>query len=189
MLAATLAGLLFANAGHERVDALAEALVELFGDFDFSLRAQGQIVALAAMPDAERLGNAEVEINESIWSFGTAVALGYEHTASPSLGTLDGGFVRLAIQWRFLALVHPTLFRWIDPQLETGLLLGGLGNGDDSWFRVAGYVGCGLDLRFLPTRRHAVLTIRYRYSADSWQLPDGLPEHLFVVGIGVRGVL
>ena len=187
MLVAALAGLLFTNAGHEQAEAMAEVLAEAFGSFDLDLRVQGQIVALAALPDAERLGNAEVEVNESIWSFGTAIALGYEHTASPSLGTLDGGFVRVALQWRFLALVHRTLFRWIDPQLEFGSLFGGLSNGGDSWFRVAGYAGGGLDLRFLPSATHAVLTIRYRYSPDSMQLPDGLPEHLFVVGIGVRG--
>jgi len=184
---AALAGPPLTDAGQEQLEAFFEELAESLGDFDLDLRVQGQVVALAAMPDAERLGTAEVEINSSLWSVGSAMALGYEHTVSPSLGTLDGGFVRVALQWRFLALVHRTLFRWIDPQLEAGLLLGGLGNGDDSWFRVAGYVGGGLDLRFLPSAAHAVLTVRYRYSPDPLQLPDGLPEHLFVVGIGVRG--
>ena len=177
----------FASGEDARLQAFFAEVAESLEDLDLDLRVQAQLVALAALPDAERLGNAELEINASMWSFGVAVALGYEHTTSPSVGTLDGGFVRFALQWRFLALVHRTLFRWIDPQLELGVQLGGLGNGDESWFRGASYVGGGIDLRFLPAETHVVLTLRYRYSPDPLQLPHGLPECIYVVGLGVRG--
>ena len=187
MLAAALAGLLFTNAGGEQLEAFADAVGESMSGFDLDLRAQGQVVALAALPDADRLGTAEVEVNASIWSFGVALALGYEHASRSDVGTLDGGFIRPALQWRFLALVDRTLFQWLDPHIDLGLLLGGLRNADDSWLRVGGYLGAGLDLRILPSDTHAVLTIQYRYSPEPVQEPGGLAEHFFVVGFGVRG--
>ena len=186
MLAAALVGLLFAPTERDRIEAAVEALAEAFELLDVDPRIQAQLVGLTAMPDAERLGSAEVEYNQSMWSVGSALAVGYEHTSSTSLGSLDGGFLRAELQWRFLALAHRTFHQWLDPHLDAGLLLGGLSDGDDSWFRAAGYFGGGFDLRFLPTRRHVVLTMRYRYSPETLQLPDGLPEHMFVVGLGVR---
>jgi hypothetical protein len=67
------------------------------------------------------------------------------------------------------------------------MVVGGLRNADDSWLRVGGYLGAGLDLRILPSDTHAVLTIQYRYSPEPVQEPGGLAEHFLVVGFGVRG--
>jgi hypothetical protein len=188
MLAAALASLLLTNAGGEPLEAFAQGLGEALDDleFDFDFRAQGQIVGLTSLQDFDVEGSAEVELNASMWSFGTAVALGVEHTETPALGNLDGGFARLALQWRFFALVDRTLFRWIDPHIDLGLLLGGLRDADESWFRVGGYVGAGVDFRVLPSETHAVLTVQYRYSPEELQLPEGLPEQYLVVGFGVR---
>jgi hypothetical protein len=159
--------------------------------FDYAFGGQAQFTALAGMtlPDTD-FGVAELQVNAAMWSIGVALGAAYERFPNGSDGALNGGAFHGALQWRFLALVPGELSRWLDPHVDLGFLLGGVGDGSDSWFHGAGYLGGSLDLSILPPDEMQVLvTVQYRWSPDALQTPDVAPDHLLLFGIGLRNVV
>jgi hypothetical protein len=158
--------------------------------FDFDFHVQGQILALADIPATDPgFGGVDVEANASIMSFGVAAGLGYERLAADDGTLFQGGNVRGALQWRFLALLEDEdVYKWVDPHIDIGGLLGGVNDGGSAWFRGQGYLGAGIDVRLMPDSPHAVLTAQYRWYADFVQAPDGLPQHHVFLGLGIRGI-
>lgn len=157
--------------------------------FDFDFRIQGQVTVLAglSLPDPG-FGVVEAQVNASAWGIGAAAGLAYDRFPVDGGGVANGGVFHLAFQWRFLALVNRWLFGYIDPHVDLGFALGGGRADDASWFRGTGYGGLGLDLRLAGGDDEVgpVFTIQYRWSPTGVHAPDAAPDHLLLLGLGVR---
>jgi hypothetical protein len=156
---------------------------------EFDFRAQAQAIGLGAMslPDPA-FGVAELQVNASIWSLGCALGVAFERFPGPdATTTLYGGVFHAAFQWRFLALANDWLYTWLDPHVDLGFVLGGAGDGRESYFRGAGYGGLSLDFRiFGEGEGQMVATVQYRWSPTGVHAPDSAPDHLLLFGLGAR---
>jgi hypothetical protein len=155
----------------------------------FDFHAQGQAIALGAMslPDAD-FGVVELQVNGSIMSFGVAAGVAFERFPGPDETTLYAGIFHLAFQWRFLALLEDDLYKWFDPHVDLGFVLGGARDGGgESYFRGAGYGGVGLDVKVFGTDEgQLVFTVQYRWTPNALHDPDSAPDHLLLFGLGAR---
>ena len=156
-------------------------------DWDFGVWGQMQVTSLHLMADAQHYGGTELQFNLSWKSLGGAIGLAYERLQPRDpgdSGVNHGGHLNLALQWRFVQLISRKWFHWIDPHLDIGAILGGVSERGIRRFRGAAYVGAGLDVRVLPTKYHAVLTVQYRFYLR--QAPYERTLHFLVLGLGVR---
>jgi hypothetical protein len=160
-------------------------------DFNWAAGGQAQLVALAAMSLPEpAFGVAELQANGSLWSVGVAIGAAYERFPDGAGRMLDGGVFHGAFQWRPFVFLPGEFYRWVDPHIDLGFVLGGARNDDASYFRGGGYCGASLDVAVSPTDvEHVVLTVQYRWSPDALQTPDSAPDHLLLFGIALRNAL
>jgi hypothetical protein len=158
---------------------------------DLAWGGDSQFLALAGMsvPDPA-FGAAGLQASAALWSIGVAVGVAYERYPDGAGGILDGGVFDGTFQWRWGAFLGEEAFRWFDPHVDLGFLLGGA-RGDDggSWFRGAGYLGAGLELPLMPPDgQHLCLSFQYRWSPTGVHVPDSAPDHLLLFGLGLRNL-
>lgn len=128
--------------------------------------------------DDTQFGGVELNGAVSIYGAGAAVGLGYEQYDVP--GTrYHGGVIPVAAQLRFLTLIDDAVYRWVDPHIDLGWMLGGGALNDEAAFRGSLFVGFGIDFLTL-----AMLSVQYRFQMV--QTPDTMPAHLLMIGIGAR---
>ena len=153
-------------------------------DFDLDLRGmlQGNASRITELSTG-RLGGIETRGALSLMSVGTAVSAGFERVTDHPGGILYGGYIGLAPQWRPVALIDKHIFPYFDPYIELGGRVGGIGSGDDVFFRAALITGAGIDIGFAEDEFHPMLTIGYRL--EPLRHPDDL-DHVLLIGAGVR---
>jgi hypothetical protein len=136
--------------------------------------------------EADSLNFVELQLNGSLEGLGLEVGYGYERITRTDQEVAHGGYVRAGLQWRPLRTAAEEVervYRYVDPYLSIGGLLGGLRYQEDSYFRALAYVGTGLDIGLRSDSQGAVLRVGYRYTLA--QRPDWAGQHLLVIGLGL----
>ena len=148
---------------------------------------QGQFTVLGGVTQpGSHFGLSAVQANGSMAGFGLALEAGYERLPTSDAEHLNGGYLGLAAQLRFITWLHPTLFRYVDPHLDLGLL-GGATHRGALESRGAAWWGGGLDLPLGYQNRddlHLVFTAQYRATLS--QSPSEVPERWALFGLGLR---
>lgn len=149
------------------------------------LQTQLGLLARTALP-MERFGGVEAHLSATVSGFGMAFGLGMERFERANDRLAQGAYALWGLQYRLLESLDIPAYRWVDLHALAGTRLGLFGAGDGAAFHGSVLFGGGLDVRVLPSFRHAALIAHYRFEA--FRRPDDAPRHLLLLGIAFRAV-
>lgn len=155
------------------------AVAEAIRNLNFYSQLQAGLFAVSA--DDLRPGGVGARAGFNALGFGGSLGARMERYRAGA-----GALALADFEFRPLPFLRSNFYRVIDPFATAGLEIGG----GDAGLRVTQTLGAGVDFGLFGcpySNRELVqpvLSVRYQYRL--WQIPDGEPDHLILIGASTR---